>query len=179
MKYATSLFIVLLSCFSPANSFQWQDERGSPLPQTSARKSVDGFGGLLLITPDRHWREKWATPADHIPVLEESDRVTKGNELQILVFFTNPQPDYNNFINIGCDIKITRPDGSIAVNANDLNCSEGESVHKPGYVLITDVGMTYVAEEDDLLGEWSVEVDIVDRVKNVRVSLSDEFTVLE
>ena len=179
MKYIAALLIVLFCSASADESFRWIDADGNTVPDDASRKSTDGFGGWLLITPDHDWMEKWATPVEHIPAFTVTKRVEKGDEIYILVLFSNPQPDRAGYIDIGCDIKVTRPDGSTSVDVKDMDCAGGRVEGNLQNIRMTNLSITHVAEDSDLTGEWSIDVDVVDRIRDARVSLSANYNVLK
>ena len=76
MKY---LAIFVLGAALAASAFGqsegWKDQHGKPVPETEARRSLNGFGGWLLVTPDLDWREKWDTPPDTAPHFREAKSV--------------------------------------------------------------------------------------------------------
>ena len=64
------LVTTLLLGFSSASfsqSYGWQDRNNGPATDTASRRSVDGFGGMMIITPDADWEEKWNTPSGTSP----------------------------------------------------------------------------------------------------------------
>lgn len=179
MRILLVLLTILSTLVAADDSFRWIDGRGNTLPESESRKSQSGFGGWLLITPDSDWQEKWATLAEVIPYFTVTEQVTKGNEIFILVLFSNPLPDNGGLIDIGCDIKVTRPDGSISVDYSNLDCARGELLGDRYATRMTNLGITYIAEEDDLSGQWEVLVKVTDRVRKAQVSLEANFVVLE
>lgn len=64
-------------------------------PDTEFRKTENGFSGMLLVTPDTDWEQKWNTPPDTIPHFRTAKVVRVGERLVILTFFVNPLPDEN------------------------------------------------------------------------------------
>ena len=87
MKNVIGLFILLF--FTPvlsADGFNWLTSTGEKAPEKENQKRNAGFGGVLLITPDKDWQEKWNTPKEHVPYFSEAKNVKVGDELTILLF---------------------------------------------------------------------------------------------
>ena len=48
---------LLVTASVPAREAGWYSAEGEPLPDTEARKFVDGFGAWLLTTANTHWSD--------------------------------------------------------------------------------------------------------------------------
>ena len=59
--------LILISSIAKAEEGGWRDKDGNPVPNTDSMNSIDGFGGWLIVTPDKDWEEKWNTPSEDIP----------------------------------------------------------------------------------------------------------------
>ena len=59
------ILLLMLSTASYANyeanvsSEGWITKDGQPVPNTDNMKTIKGFGGWLIVTPDKNWSEKW------------------------------------------------------------------------------------------------------------------------
>lgn len=67
----------------------WLGPDRSKWPDTEFRKTKSDFTGILLVTPDTDWEQKWNTPPDTIPHFREAESVNVGEELVLLTFFVN------------------------------------------------------------------------------------------
>jgi len=45
----------------------WVSKDGTRVPNSDNMKSINGFGGWLVVTPDKDWAQKWETPTENIP----------------------------------------------------------------------------------------------------------------
>jgi len=160
---------------SEADEGGWQTDGGIPVENTDAEKNVGGFGGKLLITSDADWEEKWNTPEDHTPSFKTTTEVRLGEELTILTFFVNPKVNAQGYIDVRCDIKLTRPDGSIATDAKDFECATGKLKGNPYNVRLTNAIIKYIGEEGDVPGEWSIFVVLKDKIRGVEMPLKTSF----
>ena len=85
---------LLLSASVPARDAQWYSAEGEPLPDTEARKFVDGFGAWLLTTANTHWSDHtaFAQRALALAVSEPVSVVVRGQVISVLIFVMNPAP---------------------------------------------------------------------------------------
>ncbi len=155
----------------------WTDQQGRLAPETAARRSAEGFGGWLIMTPDADWKEKWNTAPETIPEFHEAATVGYGGHLTLLTFFTNPRPDANGEIKLLCDIKLTRPDGSVPVDSKGVDCASGKLKGSPRNTRLTEAVIEFVGEEGDPPGVWRAEVTLTDKNRNVTLPLKAEFTL--
>src|SRR5436305_5636830 len=93
-----------------ADESVWRDQQGKPSPESEFRKSKNGFGGLLMVTPDMDWKAKWETSPETVPNFRTADMVNRGDRLAVLTFFSGPGVDEKNNVNVTCDIQCIRPD---------------------------------------------------------------------
>jgi hypothetical protein len=154
----------------------WKNKDGEPVPETESRKSVAGFGGLLVVTPDKNWQEKWNSP--DAPQFSGASTVEKGGELFILTIFTNPQLDASGAANITLDIDVRRPDGSASTHAEGAVCFQGELRGPLHNVYLCGPVVEFIGEPSDPVGEWSVRIKLIDNIRKVEVPLSATFTLV-
>lgn len=177
MRFPTLAFLVCAwycgSLFA-ADSV-WRSPGGAPIPDTEARKSLNGFGAWLVVTPDQDWQAKWNTPAHVRPYFTETKDVKRGGKLAILIFFVNPKADGRNAVNVRCDIKVVRPDRSLSIDAKDISCMEGELKGSPQNVRLGAPIINFIGEPTDPLGEWRVEVAVRDTIRSTSVPVRTSF----
>src|SRR5438046_8061111 len=114
--------LLLAVCFAlePAVAAEtaWHSRDGKPIPDTESRKSANGFGASLVVTPDEDWETKWNTPPETVPTFREARTVKRGGVVTILIFFANPQTDSRNTANVLCELSLLRTDASCAISAS-------------------------------------------------------------
>ena len=158
----------------------WVDGEGAALPDTDARKSSGGFGGMLIVTPDTDWETKWRARDKQKPRFAAADKVKVGEELTILPLFTNPQLDEKGYARIRCDLRVLRPDGSVSMEQTNLDCftynfaGSGANLRN---IFKTVVVPKYIGEADDPRGDWKVDLTLRDAVRGAEVPLSTTFTL--
>lgn len=155
----------------------WISRDGKPVPNTDAMKSIKGFGGWLMVTPDTDWEAKWNTSPDSTPTFRGASSVDYGVPLTILTFYTNPKPDADNKIQVYCDIKLIRPDGSVPVDTKGIDCASGKLQGGPRNLRLTAAVIKFIGEDGDAPGIWRVEINLTDKNRNVTVPLKGEFTL--
>jgi hypothetical protein len=178
MKTFAAIVILLLAGMVPALAQGWQDRQGNPIAETSATKSVEGFAGMLVVTPDTDWQEKWNTPAEVIPHFTEASEVRVGGKLQVLIFFSNPQLDADRLADVTCDLEVIRPDGSKGVNEQDIECYQGPIPNEPANLYMAKPSLQFIAEAGDLPGEWTMRVTMRDNHRGVGMILEKKVTLL-
>ncbi len=170
-----SLVLLLAFCWGGASLAQWRSPDGAPIPDTEARKTVDGFGASLLVTPDPDWEAKWNTPSDVTPQFREAKTVKMGGKLTVLIFYANPKPDAANRISVRCDIRLKRPNGTLSVDLKDAACAEGPLRGDPRNVRLAAPVIGFIGEPGDPLGEWRVEVSLTDAIRGTTVPVRTSF----
>ena len=177
MRNILILLFLILSISSFADEFGWKNDDGSLAKNTEEMKSIKGFGGWLVVTPDKDWEEKWNTPESHTPNFSTAKYVKLGEELTILIFYGNATPDTVGNISVKCDIKVRKPDDTYSINARDVECAHGAQQGDPLSVRLTETIIKYVGEDGDPLGKWLVSVVLKDNIAGIEVPLKTEFTL--
>ena len=178
MKRLTLLLLLCLALPVVANDL-WVGPEGKPWTDTSARQAKRGFSGALVITADRDWAVKWATPGEGAPSISETSEVGPGGQLAILVFFANPKLDAGRKADIRCDIHVVRPDGSVSADQKNLVCYQGPALGDERHVYLSAPVVKFVAEPADLAGKWTVNVTLRDGGRRVMLPLQSSFTLVD
>jgi hypothetical protein len=178
MRLLLALASLALTVFSTArvhaeDTFGWRDADGKPLPDTESRKSSKGFGGSMLLTPDKDWREKWERAEN--PSYTTTEDVRLGETVMALVFFVNPANDKGGNIHIDCHFKVTRPDGSISQDHDLAPCAEGKLEGDPYDLRLIQAAAGFMGEATDVPGEWTIQVKLTDQVRHATVDLVTRF----
>ncbi|EAR59560.1 hypothetical protein [Neptuniibacter caesariensis] len=155
----------------------WYTQDGEVVPNSDSIKSIAGFGAWLVVTPDKDWEEKWDTPPETTPYFTEASEVSYGDYLTILTFFINPALNEQGEVKLLCDIKVTRPDGTFSIDMDGIECASGVLKGNPRNVRLTSIVLKYIAEKDDLLGKWGVDVTVRDSNRRVDIPLKTHFVL--
>lgn len=155
----------------------WFSKDGKSVPNTDAMKSTNGFGGWLVVTPDSDWEAKWNTSPEAIPNFTEAKDVSYGEKLTILAFYINPKVNASGDLDVLCDIKVTRPDGSSSVNTKGVQCGDGKLGGDPRNIRLSYAVINYVGEAGDPPGEWIVDVTLTDKTRGTAIPLKTHFNL--
>ncbi|WP_455925859.1 hypothetical protein [Pseudomonas putida] len=175
-RLLTALIATSLAC-SSAHAGYWKDADGNPTPDTESRRTVDEFGGSLLLTTDLDWEKKWNTSPETIPHFREASVVSEGQKLFTLIFLANPKLSANQEANVTCDLKVTKPDGSLAVDQKAAVCLKQRLAGKPDNLYLAAPVIAFNGEPNDPRGVWQVEVSVKDNVRHVVLPLKAAFTL--
>ena len=146
-------------------------------PPASNTKTVAGFSGMLIVTPDKDWVAKWNTSPESIPYVASGATVKKGGDLFVITMFSNPQLDASGAASISMDIDVVRPDGGSSSHAENAVCVQGKVDVRSLYRCLQVVEFTN--EPADPTGKWSVRILLKDDVRKVSIPLSMEFVVVD
>src|SRR2546430_4761599 len=73
--------LLLAVCFAlePAVAAEtaWHSPDGKPIPDTESRKSANGFGAALVVTPDEDWETKWRSEEHTSELQSQSNLVCR------------------------------------------------------------------------------------------------------
>lgn len=172
-------FNVIASLKTIPDEGGWVNKDGTRTPNSDNMKSINGFGGWLVVTPDKNWAQKWETPTENTPYFSEANEVKYGEELTILPFFINPKVDSAGEINIYCHIKITKPTGKVSIDQDNIPCANGKLHGDPGNIRLTTTVVKYIGEDKDPPGTWVVEFTISNNNRNISIPLKTEFTLIK
>lgn len=138
------------------------------------QQTKNDFFGLLVVTGG-DWHKEWDTPPDTIPQFVNVEKVYLGQEISVLTFFANPQPDANNKANVVCSIKVIRPNASISVDQPGIPCLRGRLQGPAKNIRVSPGVLKFTAERTDPVGVWQVEVSIEDKNRNTKLDLKASF----
>lgn len=172
----TTLFLGFSSA-SFSQSYGWKDKNNCPATDTASRRSVDGFGGMMIITPDVDWEEKWNTPSGTSPFYKKVNEAKVGETIYILSFFSNPKSNPLHVVNISCDIQIIQPDGTVAMTEKNRPCFHGVLGGAPEMIYMTNAAVGFMGEEKDPKGVWTVKLAMKDQLRTEPVMLTQSFTL--
>jgi hypothetical protein len=177
MKSVFISLLMSLALIAHAETGGWVTRDGKSVPNSDAMKSINGFGGWLVVTPDSDWEAKWNTSPETIPKFSEAKDVSYGEKLTILPFYINPKANISGELDVLCDIKVTRPDGSSSTNVKGVQCAAGKLHGNPRNIRLSSAVIKYIGEDGDLPGEWIVEVTLTDKVRGTAIPLKAHFNL--
>ncbi|MEQ1722667.1 MAG: hypothetical protein ABL930_05795 [Pseudobdellovibrio sp.] len=137
-------------------------------------KMNNKFNGLILVTTDNNWKNKWETSSDEIPKFNETKKIKKGQHLSILTFFSNPKVN-QSVADIICDIQLVKPNGEYEVNEKNVTCFKGTLKGPTHNVYLAGPVLEFVGEKSDPKGKWVINITLKDNIGNASVSLKSSF----
>ena len=161
-----------------ADEFGWRGNDGKPVPDAEFRKSSKGFAGMLLTTSDPDWEAKWNTPEHVAPTFKEATTVRRGETVFTLVFLVNPKVGAKGEVDVSCDLKVTRPDGTTSVDEKNVVCLKGPILGGQYNMRLAEPVLGFVGEDTDPIGTWQVDVTLRDVPREVTLSLHTTFELL-
>ena len=163
---------VALCGLAAAQGFYWRDRNGARAPDTDSRKSSGGFGGWLVVTSDGDWEAKWNVPDEQAtPSFNEAHVLRNGETVVGLIFIGNPVPNASGEVNVRCDVRVTRPNGTLSVDQRDMPCLTGRLQGDPLALRLAAHTLKFVGEEGDPVGIWSFDVALRDVGRGVVLNL--------
>ncbi|MBM7119959.1 hypothetical protein [Dyella kyungheensis] len=175
MSKLLSFLLLSLLCFPAFCQDGWRDEHGHPARDTDSRRSVNGFGGSLVVTPDADWQAKWQTPSDTVPHFSVAKIVPRGQQVFFLIFFANPLLKEDGTADITCDIDVLRPDGKSSFHQLDVPCFKG-AIHEPvTHTFLAPSVIGWTGDSSDSSGTWVLRVLLKDNVRKASVPLRTSF----
>lgn len=173
MKTCAALIGLLLFCSGIACA-QWQkgDERVADTPD---RKSVNGFGGHLLIVENpRAFIEEWKKPKP--PNIKPASTVKRGDLLGAFVLFAGCKPAAEGKCNSEVDYAVYKPDGSLYAERKAQPL--WKEAPPPGTnIQLSRAILGIRIEEKDPAGEYVVKAKVSDLNAQVSFELEAKFRV--
>jgi hypothetical protein len=175
MRVNWMLGMALAVLAMPAAAQRATDRPSSPLPTIGNRGEADGFKGMLLVTPDADWKEKWNTPSSITPHFTIANDVAQGGKLFVLTFLANPGVDGQGMANVTCDLEVVRPDGTRSSFQDGVDCFKAKLQGPPTNVYLAAPVVVFTGDPGDPAGVWTVRVTLRDNVRHVNVPLEAAF----
>jgi hypothetical protein len=148
-------------------------------PSDADQGEADGFRAIALLTSDPEWMEEWRKPAGGGgPNFPTAHEVRDGGQLSLVLVLSNPGVEAAGVANVGCDVRVTRPDGSVSIDERNVDCFKGELPGGPDSLYLAAAGVTFLSEPSDPRGVWVIDATLTDRVRGVSVPLQVAFDVL-
>ena len=176
---AISIWLLMCIATSTAQDFGWRGSDGKFTPDTESRKTSKGFAGWLLTTSDPDWEAKWNTPEHETPAFNEADTVRKGETVYTLIFLVNPKVRGDGEVEVRCDLRVVRPDGTLSIDEKNVECMKGTLPGNPYSLRLAAPVLGFVGEAADPVGTWNVEVTLRDVPRGVTMVLRTSFKLLD
>ena len=138
-------------------------------------KSTGNFGAQLYLIADNNFFIDWRKP--ETPTITPIDLALRGQPLYTAIIFYGEARDNGGLANVGYDITIHRPDGSIYDKRDSMVGFQGLAPTSDRELQLGRNYLTIVIGEDDPVGVYSVDIVVHDRVNRVDLPLKQTFVV--
>ncbi|HSS26684.1 MAG TPA: hypothetical protein VLL50_01915 [Usitatibacter sp.] len=155
MKLSNLLLLLGLAASSAWG--QWMDpQTAKPLPDLEWRKTVEGLGGMLVLTKDYEaFMKEWTgTGESAVPSLHPATAATRGESVTAIVFFSGCA-DAGKPCELAVDFRVLKPDGSSYGNIPNVAAFKG-TIPKRNMVMVTKATVRLKIEQKDPLGEYTI-----------------------
>ncbi len=95
-----------------------------------------------------------------------------------MIFLVNPLRDQDGQAHVQCDIRVTRPDGTLSADEKDMECFRRIVLDE--HIRNVHLAAPYIGwmgEPGDPLGEWVIQVWLTDENRGVTLDLKIRFTL--
>ena len=155
----------------------WRTADGDRAPAAPHRAIRNGLAGWLLVTNDPDWEREWNTPAEHTPRFSEVDSLAIGEQVTLLVLISNARRDAVGDVDVVCDIRVRRADGTIAADEQSIPCLTGPLDGPAHQIALAAPRIEFLGEPGDPIGDWTFEVRVFDRHRFTRLDLKRVVTL--
>jgi hypothetical protein len=171
MKTCAALVILLFFCSGIASA-QWKkgDER---LADTPDRKSVNGFGGHLLVVENPGaFIEEWQKP--ETPNIKPATEVKRGDLIGAFVLFGGCKTDAQGNCNSEVDYAVYKPDGSLYAERKEQPLWK-EKAPPATIIQLSRAILAIRMEKEDPAGEYVVKAKVSDLNAHITFELETKF----
>ncbi len=149
------------------------EEGNERAEDTADRKSVNGFGGHLLIVENpRAFLEEWKKP--ETPKIKIVTDVKHGDLLGAFVLFAGCKPDAQGVCNSEVDYVVYKPDGSLYAERKSQPLWKDEAPPAANIHLSKSI-LGIRMEEKDPAGEYTVKAKVSDLNAGIYLELEARF----
>lgn len=171
------IFFISIVSFS-AISEQWY-ENGEIAPTRSFQGGVGDFGAMVFMTTNsQKMLDNWEVPTNGYYVTNDEE-VEKGKPIEVLVVFYGCKANEIGNCVAEVDYRIVKPDGSVYTEIKNTELWKNKPAMSAGQLGLAVDRVGLIAEQEDPVGIYTVELLIRDLVSNIEFPLSSSFKVIE
>ena len=174
MKYFVLAGVFILLLTTPAFS-QWRqgNDRAADTPD---RKSVNGFGGNLIVVEDPNkFVQDWQKP--ETPQITLAKEVKRGVTVGVMVLFVGCKADARGACNADVDYLIYQPDGSLYTEQKGQPLWK-ETAPPPPIIQLGRAILGVRLAATDPVGEYRIKAKLTDHNANISFELETKFKAL-
>lgn len=150
-------FVLALGLAATSAWGQWMDPQTSkPLPDLEWRKTVEGLGGMLVLTKDyENFMKQWTAGGESkVPEFHPAAGAGHGDSVTAMVFFSGCA-DAGQACELVVDFKVLKPDGSTYGSIPRVAAYNGK-IPKRNVVMLSRATMRLKIEPKDPVGAYTV-----------------------
>lgn len=143
---------------------QWKVD-GKNLGNEPWRRSVNGFGAVLLLTnkPDAFF-EEWSNPnADYQPRITVTASARRLETITAIILFQHCKADPKGDCDTEVDFRVFRPDGSAYAEYKGVELWRGKQSPSADGMQLGLGHLGFKVEADDPLGDYRIEALVRDK----------------
>lgn len=170
--------MALILCGTSQAFGQWQ-LNGKDIGNESWRRSVNGFGAVLLLTnkPDDFFKE-WSNPnADYQPRINVTVSANRLETITAVILFQRCKADLKGDCDTEVDFRVLRPDGSVYAEYKGAKLLRGKQSSSVDGMQLGLEQLGFKIEADDPLGDYRIEAIVRDKLSATEVPLVQILTV--
>ena len=153
--------------------FAWY-QNDKTAPNEPHRASRNGFGAMILVTPDADgfWKA-WAEPTP--PNVTVTDTIRLGGTVQVMLLFSGCKAKTDGKCDVAVTFAMTDPDGKPYSDPATAVAWSGPPA--PSYNLqLSPASLRFRFEPEDQAGTYRIRAEVTDKVANVTLSLETSVT---
>ena len=170
MKIILAVFIIVVA--NAMASAQWKkgDEK---VEDTLERKSVNGFGGYLVVVEDpKGFIKEWSKP--QTPKIKPVTDVKRGEVIGAFVLFSGCRPDSAGVCNSEVDYVVLKPDGTVYAERKGQPLWK-EQAPPAQNIQLSRAILAIRMEPNDPAGEYKVRAKVSDLNAGITFELETKF----
>jgi hypothetical protein len=168
------VLLLSLSLLSMESFGQWRDRSGV-VADTSWRKSVGGFGVMLLLTTDpESFRKAWDSPPNTVPQIRPASEARIGQRIDAFVVFSGCEESSIGLCQIDGDFRVLKPDGSVYFEQSKVPLW-GSLAPGKGMVQLGHRQLEIKIEPTDPLGAYRIIAKVRDLQSGKSVDVEQAF----
>lgn len=153
---------------------QWK-ENGQAVADTAEHKSVNGFGGQLLVVKDpQAFINEWLKP--ETPHIDVATNVKRGEIYGAFILFAGCRPDAKGICNAEVDYMLYKPDGSLYDERKGQPLWK-EPAPPTANTQLSSAILGFRIETNDPSGEYTVKARVSDLNARISFDLETKFRV--
>lgn len=170
MKTILAVLVIILANVTASGQWQKNNEK---VEDTAERKSLNGFGGHLVMAKDpQGFIKEWQKP--EMPKIDVVSEVKRGELVGAFVLFVGCKPDSSGVCNAEIDYVVLKPDGSVYAERKAQPLWK-EQAPPTGNIQLSRAILAIRMQSKDPTGVYKVKAKLSDLNANITLELETTF----